>query len=111
MPMYLLTFPSAAMNVADEEIAQVDRDAHNVMRQAKETGVYVFAGGIDESVSPRLVSGDGSWKEGGHPTPMTGGVAILNVDSRDEAMLWAAKFAKACRAEQELRVFGLDPES
>ena len=29
----------------------------------------------------------------------------------DEAIAWAARIAKACRCDQELRVFGLDPQS
>jgi hypothetical protein len=33
------------------------------------------------------------------------------VPSRDEAIVWAARIAKACRCDQELREFGFDPES
>ena len=29
----------------------------------------------------------------------------------DEAIAWAARLAKACRCDQELRVFGGDPQS
>ena len=30
---------------------------------------------------------------------------------KKEAIAWAARIAKACRCDQELRVFGFDPES
>ena len=60
MVKYLISFPSAAMNVPDSEWEAVGRDAHAVIREAKEAGVYVFGGGIDETVPPVLVSANGS---------------------------------------------------
>jgi hypothetical protein len=36
---------------------------------------------------------------------------VLELPSRKEAVAWAARFAKACRCAQELRVFGFDPQS
>lgn len=35
----------------------------------------------------------------------------LHLPSREEAVAWAARIAKACRCDQELRVFGFDPQS
>src|SRR5215813_2672445 len=55
MAKYLISFPSVAMNVPDSEREAVGRDAHAVIREAKEAGVYVFGGGIDETVPPVLV--------------------------------------------------------
>jgi catechol 2,3-dioxygenase-like lactoylglutathione lyase family enzyme len=113
MAKYLISFPSAAMAVSAEEIGQVSRDAHAVIDQAKAAGVYVFAGGIDESVRPVLVSADGTVAEGGYPwaPPLDGGFCVLEVPSREGAVMWAARIAKACRSSQELRVFQYDPES
>jgi len=113
MAKYLISFPSTAMNVPDRELEAVGRDAHSIIREAKEAGVYVFGGGIDESVTPVLVSASGSVVEGGYPwaPPLHGGFTVLELSSSDEAIAWAARFAKACRCEQELRVFGYDPES
>ena len=113
MAKYLISFPSAAMVVPDDEWEAVGRDAHAVVEQAKAAGVYVFAGGIDEQVPPVLVSADGTVIEGGYswaPT-LNGGFAVLELPSREEAVLWAARMAKACRCSQELRVFGFDPRS
>lgn len=67
MAKYLISFPSAATVVAKGELASVSRDAHAVIAQAKAAGVYVFGGGIDESVPPTLVSADGSVAQGGYP--------------------------------------------
>src|SRR5439155_2108745 len=100
------------MVVPDGEWETVGRDAHAVIDEAKAAGVYVFGGGIDEAVPPVLVSADGAVVEGGYPgaPPLNGGFTVLELPSRDEAVAWAARIAKACRCNQELRVFGFDPQ-
>ena len=110
---YLISFPSAAMVVSGDELEAAGRDSRAVIEQAKVTGVYVFGGGIDESVPPVLVSGDGAVAEGGYPwaPPLNGGFTVLELPSREEAVAWAARIAKACRCDQELRVFMFDPAS
>lgn len=40
-----------------------------------------------------------------------GGFSIIEVPSREEALVWAARFAKACRCAQEVREIMFDPES
>lgn len=96
-----------------DEMAVVDRDAHALIAEAKAEGVYVFAGGIDGSVPPVRVSADGTVTEGGYPSarPLDGGFAVLELPSRAAALSWAARFARACRCDQELRAFGFDPQS
>ena len=113
MAKYLISFPSAAMKVADGEWEAVVRDSHAVIEEAKAAGVYVFGGGIDEAVPPALVSADGTAAEGGYPwaPPLNGGFTVLELPSREDAVAWAARLAKACRCAQELRVFGFDPQS
>ena len=75
-----------------------------VIDEAKTAGLYVFGGGIDD---------DGAVAMGGYPWAPTldGGFTVLELTSRDEAIAWAARLAKACRCDQELRVFGFDPQS
>jgi hypothetical protein len=113
MAKYLISFPSAAMVVPEGELGAVGRDAHDVIEEAKAAGVYVFAGGIDETVPPVRVSADGRVADGGYPwaPPLNGGFTVLDLSSREEAVAWAARIAKACRCDQELRVFGLDQQS
>ena len=113
MAKYLISFPSAAMVVPAGEMGAVSRDSHAVIQEAKEAGVYVFGGGIDESVPPVLVRHDGSMAAGGYPwaPSLNGGFLVLEIPSRQDAVAWAARIAKACRCDQELRVFGFDPES
>ena len=113
MAKYLISFPSAAMIVPHDELEAVGHDAQFAIEEAKRAGVYVFAGGIDENIPPVLVSANGTIAEGGYPwaPPLNGGFTVLELPSRDEAVAWAARIAKACRCDQELRVFGFDPQS
>ena len=101
------------MVVPDAELHVVGWAAHAVIEEAKVAGVYVFGGGIDESIPPLLVNAEGTVTLGGYPWgPMlNGGFTILELSSREEAIVWAARLANACRCDQELRVFGFDPRS
>ncbi|MFN7958694.1 MAG: hypothetical protein U0P46_10295 [Holophagaceae bacterium] len=113
MAKFLISFPSAAMVVPEGEWEAVGRAAHAAIEEAKAAGVYVFGGGIDESVPPVLVAADGSVAPGGYPwaPKLDGGFTVLELPSHEDAIAWAARLAKACRCDQELRVFGFDPQS
>ena len=112
MTKYLISFPSKAMVVSEDEFPAVTADSHAVIEEAKSAGVYVFGGGIDEGVSPVLVSADGSVDAETYPgSDITGGFAVLELPTREHAVEWASKIAAACRCAQELREFGYDPAS
>lgn len=113
MTYYLISFPSGEMEIPDGEFQTVVEESHAVIREAKEAGVYVFGGGIDEDVAPVLVAADGTVTEGTYPQTrrLEGGFTVLSLPSRAEAERWAAKIAAACRCRQELRAFMDDPES
>ena len=86
MNHYLISFPSSAMShISDEDFPSVGESSRAVIREAKAAGVYVFGGGIDETVPAVMVTG--------------------------EAEQWAAKIAAGCWCAQELRQFMYDPES
>ncbi|HEY4554907.1 MAG TPA: hypothetical protein VIG68_00520, partial [Lysobacter sp.] len=110
---YLIAFPAAAMAVPDGEWDAVVRDSHAVIEAAKAAGVYVFAGGIDDGTPVVLVSADGRASDGAAhgARAIDGGFAVLELPSREAAIDWAARLAKACRCAQELRVFHFDPAS
>ncbi len=113
MTKYLISFPAAAMDVPAEEMAAVGEASHRVIREAKEAGVYVFGGGINEQVTPQMVAGDGAITNETYPQTkeFNGGFCVLELPSRAAAIEWAAKIAQACRCPQELREFGYDAES
>jgi len=113
MTKYLISFPSGEMQFRPEEFQTVVDESHAVIQEAKDAGVYVFGGGIDAGVPPVLVSADGAVAEGGYPwaPPLDGGFTVLELPTRQEAVAWATRIAKACRCDQELRVFQFDPQS
>ncbi|KQO95797.1 YciI family protein [Leifsonia sp. Leaf264] len=113
MTKYLISFPSAAMIVAEGELQSVADAAHAVVQEAKDAGVWVFGGGIDESIPPVMVDGDGTVTDGTYPqtAQLEGGYTVLELSSREAALDWAAKIAVACRCAQEVRVFQDDPAS
>ncbi|WP_193598866.1 YciI family protein [Microbacterium sp. YJN-G] len=113
MTKYLISFPSGAMHVSDAELPAVSEAAHEVVREAKVAGVWVFGGGIDERVAPVLVSEDGTFSPGTYPqtNQIEGGYSILELPTYADAVDWAAKIARACRCAQEVRAFQDDPES
>lgn len=112
MTKYLISFPSEAMVLTDDELPIVAADAHAVIEQAKAAGVYVFGGGIEESVDPVLVAADGSVSTTTYPgTDLKGGFTVLELPTREEAVEWATRIAIACRCSQELREFMYDSDS
>ncbi|MGO2052997.1 YciI family protein [Glutamicibacter sp. 287] len=112
MTKYLISFPSRAMVIADEELPRVAADARAVISEAKAAGVYVFGGGIEERVGPVLVSADGSVSDEIYSgSELKGGFTVLEVPTREEALGWARKIAVACRCAQELREFAYDSAS
>lgn len=113
MTKFLISFPASAMQVPTQELAAVGEDARSVIREAKRAGVYVFGGGIDSSIAPVMVRPDGLTLNQTYPQTkdFDGGFCVLELPSREEAIRWAAKIAKACRCSQELREFGYDAES
>lgn len=111
MTKFLISFPAPAMEVSPEELPDVSNAAFTVVTEAMDAGVFVFGGGLNEEVPPVMVTAEGTVTEETYPQSreLSGGFTVLELESRDEAMLWAAKFAAACRCPQEVREFGYDP--
>jgi hypothetical protein len=133
MTKYLISFEKGAMDhIPDEDFPQVGKDSHAVVQEAKDAGVYVFAGGLsyddgdaaaaaratgereaeDIRSDPAVVGVDGTITDGPYPESkeLIGGVLIVDVPTREEALEWAAKNAAACRCAQDVRKFMYDPE-
>lgn len=113
MPRYLISFDDGSMDhIAQADLPEVGEAAHTVVRQAKAAGVWIFGGGLLRQQAA-IVATDGTVSAG--PVPETkavvGGFSIIEVASRDEALAWAARLAKACQCAQEVREIMYDPES
>ena len=112
MARYLISFDDGAMDfIPEEEMPDVAEAAHAVIREAKNAGVWVFAGGVypHDEVSVSVVAPDGTVTDGTENKAYIAGVTIIDVPSREEAVRWATKIAVACRCAQEVREFGPDP--
>ncbi|MCZ7649582.1 MAG: YciI family protein [Planctomycetota bacterium] len=113
MPRYLISFNDGSMDhIPDADWPAVGEASHQVVREAKAAGVWIFGAGVQRQQAA-VVATDGTVALG--PVPETkaviGGFAIIEVASREEALDWAARFAAACRCAQEVREIIFDPES
>jgi hypothetical protein len=81
----------------------VGEAAHAVVQEATDAGVYVFAGGCQEA---SVVATDGTVTDAPQGKAYIGGLTIVDVPSREDALQWAAKIAVACRCAQEIRAVG-----
>lgn len=112
MQRYLISFDDGTMIIPEADLPAVSEASHQVVREAKAAGVWIWGGGI-LSQRASIVSPDGSVADGPYPETkaVLGGFSILEVASREEALEWAGKIAVACRCNQEVQEIGYDPES
>jgi hypothetical protein len=109
MTRYLISFGAHAMDhIPDEDMPDVAKASHEVVQQAINAGVYLCAGGL-ESQRASIVATDGTVTDGPYPEAI-GGLCVVEVPSREEALQWAAKTASACRCAVEVWEFMPDPE-
>ena len=109
MARYLISFDEGAMTFPDEELPAVSAAAHAVVQEAKDAGVWVFAGGLYPHEQVSVVATDGTIANGPSGKAYVGGLTIVDVPSREKALEWAAKIAVACRCAQEVSEFMPDP--
>lgn len=113
MPMFLISFPSSAMVLTEDEFPGVAAAANAIVDEIKAAGIYVFAEGLDDQQPATVVSQDGTVSAHSNPETagLNGGMTIIDVPTRKDAEYWAAKVAVACRCPQELRAFGIDMDA
>jgi hypothetical protein len=110
MTRYLISFDDGEMAIPAKELPVVDEAAHAVVRAAQEAGVWIFGGGMANQRAS-IVAPDGTVTDGPYPETkaVIGGFVIIDVPSREMALEWAGKFARACRCAQEVREIMFDP--
>jgi hypothetical protein len=105
MTRYLISFDDGAMTFPEEDLPDVARAARAVVQEAKDAGVWVFSGGLHSHEEVSEVATDGTITDGPESKAYIGGLTIVDVPSREDALEWAAKIAVACRCAQEIREF------
>ncbi|MFF7333526.1 YciI family protein [Streptomyces sp. NPDC090306] len=112
MTRYLISFDDGAMDFLGEDLTAVGEASHRVVREAEEAGVWIFGAGLERQRAS-IVAPDGTVTDGPFPEAkaVVGGFSVIEVPSREDALLWAAKIAEACRCAQEVREIMHDPES
>ena len=108
MPRYLISFDAHAMDhIPAEDMPAVTKASLAVVQEARNAGVWVFGGGLANQKAS-IVATDSTATDGPYPEAI-GGLCVLDVPSREEALKWAAKLAVSCRCAQEVREFMPDP--
>jgi hypothetical protein len=113
MTQYLISFNDGAMDhITAEDMPDVGKASHAVVREAIDAGVWVFGAGLERQQAS-VVATDGMITDGPYPETkeVVGGFSVIDVASRDEALAWAAKIAVSCRCAQEVRELMPDPET
>jgi hypothetical protein len=113
MPRYLISFDDGSMDhISNDDLPAVGESAHAVAREAKAAGAWIFGGGVQRQQAS-IVATEGTVADGPVPEKKAfiGGFSIIEVASREEALAWACRIAKACRCAQEVREIMFDPES
>jgi hypothetical protein len=111
MARFLISFDDGWMDISEEELPAVADAAHAVIQEARDAGVFVFSAGLPPHAETTLVAPDGTVADGPYPETkeVIGGVLVVDVPTRGEAVEWAKKTAAACRCAQEVRQFLADP--
>lgn len=107
MSKFLISFAEGAMKIPDEDIPAVTETAHALVEEAKQSGTWVFGGGLLHHEEAFTVGPDGKVADGAHPDRRghLAGLAVIDVDSMEDALEWAARISAACRCDQEVREF------
>lgn len=113
MKRFLISFDAGSMDhIPEEALPEVSVASRAVVAEAKRAGVWIFGCGIGRQQAS-IVAVDGSVSDGPEleTKAVIGGFSLVEVETRDQALEWAAKFAVACRCAQEVREIFFDPES
>jgi hypothetical protein len=110
MTRYLISFDDGWMTFPEDDLPDVAKGVEEVVEEARSAGVWVFGAGL-ESQRASIVSTEGTVTDGPYPETkeVIGGFSVVDVASREEALMWAAKLAAACRCQQEVREVLPDP--
>ena len=112
MPEYLLSVHNAGVSpyATDEEMQQAFADTGAFNESLRESGAWVFAGGLLPASTAKVVRADnGALQHTDGPyldsKEHIGGFWILDVEDEEAALAWAATATVACLNDVEVRPF------
>jgi hypothetical protein len=117
MKQYLLSvhYVDGQPPTPEDVIEQMFKDVEVVIEEMRASGAWVFAGGLHPPTTAtvvrisdgEVVTTDGPFAEA---KEQLGGFWVIKAADLDDALAWAAKATKACRAPVEIRPFQDDAE-
>jgi len=118
MKQYMLSVHDThgSSRLSEEEIQQSYKDVDAVNAELDAAGAWVFGGGLhppEVATVVRVTDGEVVTTDGPYAETKEhlGGFWVIRAADLDEALAWAAKATRACRAPVEVRPFQDEPEA
>ena len=108
MPQYLLSIYQPDSGVPDADtMARITADLHRLHEELRESGSWVFTGGLDATSSATVVRADGMITDGPYleGKEHIGGIWVITAPDLDAALRWGRKAAAATTLPIEVRPF------
>ena len=108
MPQYLLSIYQPDGGVPDAEtMARITADLHRLNEELRDTGSWVFTGGLHAPCSAAVVRADGMITDGPYieSKEHIGGIYVITASGLDAALEWGRKAAAATTLPIEVRPF------
>ena len=107
MPQYLLSIYQPEGEADPEAMAQIAADLHRFNQELRESGSWVFTGGLHAPSTATVVRADGLLTDGPYVEGKehVGGVWVITAPDLDVALEWGRKAAVATTLPIEVRPF------
>jgi hypothetical protein len=108
VPQYLLSIYQPDGGVPDAEtMARITADLHRLNEELRESGSWVFTGGLHAPSSATVVRADGMITDGPYVEGKEhiGGIWVITAPGLDTALRWGRKAAAATTLPIEVRPF------
>ena len=108
MPQYLLSIYQSDSGVPGAEaMARITADLHRLNEELRESGSWVFTGGLHAPGTATVVRADGMMTDGPYVEGKEhiGGIYVITAPDLDAALRWGRKAAAAATLPIEVRPF------
>jgi hypothetical protein len=108
VPQYLLSIYQPDGGVPDADtMARIAADLHRLNEELRESGSWVFTGGLHDAGSATVVLADGMMTDGPYleGKEHIGGIYVITAPDLDAALRWGRKAASATTLPIEVRPF------